>query len=483
MLNLKNKRAYLLILAVTMLLSHNFSKLLFLSWNKTSISIIIFIFSLLGYINLILRTNSEKMNNLLLYIIIATIPFPYLVQFIGKDAITLTSVMIFFLISTLIIYNLIKKSNLSVLELDFVLPLLLLVCFTFTLMLNRQFLGQSFRHYIGNVSGIILYFIIVIQVKYKTRIITIIKIMVITMVIQAVISFTQIYFHNVYDAILQVFGAQGFDSRVFMIENSVRVSGTVWDYELLSELFLVGALLSVALIYVTGKYLHVCSLLCCLAGMIFTKTRSSIMLFSGGFVVTLIFLNLFRKDFKAISVKIAIVIGLGMAVFTVLFPDQISAIFERLAIYFQGSEHFSAKAVNRTGAWNRGIDLIAEHVSAFGNGFYNVENIYKNLGSFHSLYLTLLYKIGFVGSAVYVIFWLRLIGMAVIVLVRDKWLDNWHLIFFLFLSTILLLIDGIKIEYIRHGHFIQFVWTVFALLTVSFRQDNEDYKHNIIFPT
>jgi len=93
----------------------------------------------------------------------------------------------------------------------------------------------------------------------------------------------------------------------------------------------------------------------------------------------------------------------------------------------------------------------------------------------------MLYKIGILGLVIHSVFWLRMLYESWRVLIAKNKHGNWYIVFFLFISVILILIDGIKIEYLRYGHTIQFAWLIYGLLIVSIKQSREN-NENIMVP-
>ena len=62
---------------------------------------------------MIFRAGLEKIEKYIMYFIVASIPFPYLLQFSGKDALTVTTVIICFLSAVMILRRIPEKKNFS----------------------------------------------------------------------------------------------------------------------------------------------------------------------------------------------------------------------------------------------------------------------------------------------------------------------------------------------------------------------------------
>lgn len=452
--------------------------------SKTALGIIATILLFLFFTSLIFKIGFEKINKYVLYIIIFTIPFPYLVQFLGKDALTVTTLMIYFLFMTMVLNHLFERKG-AILEprFAFILPILIFISLTISLILNPIFIGQSIRYYVANVSGILLYFIILASIKRRLDVILIIKVVLFTLILQSGIAFLQWKFPVVAKYLIP-FGTRVAIPQASIVEGLPRVTGTVLDYELLAGWFLIGSILSISLIYELRRSIYIFPLFCCIAGIIFTATRSDLLLLAFGLGVIFILLVLFKKDYRKTSIKIILYLVLGNIILFALFPQQIGNFIQRLEIYFHHSRLLTPEAINRKEVWERALHIFLKKPTIFGKGLYNVGSLYYWAGSFHSLYLTILYKIGIFGLVIYILFWLKMLQKAWYTLVNEKKCRNWYIVFFLFIAVILMLIDGIKVEYLRRGHFIQFAWMIYALLLVSLRrQSKKNYENTMVSQT
>ncbi len=455
------------------------SGLLILEGSKSSIGMLIFIFLSLIYTSAALSLGFKKTNKFIAYIIIATVAFPYLIQFKGKDAFTITTLLIYFIFIVLALSLLIAKKKIALenFRSAYFMPFLILIGFTFSFIFNPYFIAQSTRYYAANVSGILLYFIIITMFKKHNDIILSIKIILLILILQCGISYLQLQFPAAANYLIP-FGTRIDTPRVSIVEGMLRATGTIWDYELLAEWFLIGAVLSIYLIFERKNYLYILGLFINLGGILFTKTRSDIFLFSFAFIIMFILINLFKKDFKGATIKIFLLAALGIILLVFIFPRQVDEFIRRLNLYFYSHSLISPEALNRREVWNR-AGVLLKNPTIFGKGLYNVESLSISAGSFHSLYLTLLYKIGIFGISAHIIFWLTMLSKAWYILTHRKNSRNWYVIFFLFIAVILMLADGIKIEYFRYAHTIQFAWLIYALLVVSLIQ-SEDKNENIM---
>lgn len=459
---------------------------LILSGSKTAFGILGLVFLAFLSGSLILNVGLKKIEKYLLYFGIISIPFPYLLQFSGKDALTITTLMIYFLFALIIFRHLFERRSLIFEpKFAFILPILVFVSLTISLILNPDFIGQSVRYYISNISGILLYFIILLIVKDNSGVITIIKIILFSLALQSGIILL-VWKFPIAKEFLAPFTTRvteamnGAVSQDYIVEGIHRFAGTIWDYELLAEWFLVGSVLSIGLFYKFKKIIYIFSLFCCLGGIVFTVTRSVLFLLIFGLVLIFGLINMLTKDNRRSTVKVIFLIFLGSAILSGAFPEQISSLTKRLEIYFHHSNLISSEAINRGEVWKDALHIFLKEPTFFGKGLYNLSTLYYSVYSFHSLYLTILYKIGILGLFIYSIFWLKMLYESWRILITKNKPENWYVLFFLFISVVLILLNEIKIEYIRYGHTIQFAWLIYGLLAVSIRQGRGNNENTMV---
>jgi O-antigen ligase len=455
--------------------------LLILNGSRTAFGLVSLIFVALLLGGLIFKAGLKKIDKYILYFIVASIPFPYLLQFSGRDALTVTTIIIYFLFMIIILRHPFERKGLTLKpKFAFILPALIFVCLTVSFVLNPYFIGQSLRYYIANISGILLYFVILSAIKDGSDVVTIIKIILFTLVLESGIVLL-VYKFPAVEKYLEIFNPRVPTVEFSAREEIIRSIGTVWDYELLAEWFLVGSILSIGLFYNFKKHVYIFSLFCCLAGIIFTVTRSAFFLLIAGLALILTLVNILKKDSKWSTVKIILLLFLSCIILFFVFPEQIGGLARRLEIYFRHSNLFSPEAIDRRETWKGAFRNFLKEPTLFGKGLYNVDSFYYSAESFHSLYFTMLYKIGILGLVIHSVFWLRMLYESWRVLIAKNKHGNWYIVFFLFISVILILIDGIKIEYLRYGHTIQFAWLIYGLLIVSIKQSREN-NENIMVP-
>jgi hypothetical protein len=63
---------------------------------------------------------------------------------------------------------------------------------------------------------------------------------------------------------------------------------------------------------------------------------------------------------------------------------------------------------------------------------------------------------------------------------RTRNVRSWYAVFFFTVALAAMLIDGIKIEYLRYAHTIQFAWVMYGLLAVLEQQKVRTYENTLV---
>jgi len=438
----------LLVYAITIFLSV-ITAILTILGGKTNIGIVVVLFMGLLLIAITFRVGVEKASKYILYIIVVTIPFPYIMRIAGRDALSITTLLIFLAFFVIQLDRLLINKRPVKIRFENILLQLLLFSFTISLLLNHSiFFEQSLRVYTTDCSGILLFFIIIESIKKKSDVILIIKILLFMLFLQAVISLVQVKLPGSSNY-LALFGRGSSVVAAELRGGHLRATGTIWDYELLAEWFLIGAILSLALIYETRKLFFSITMFSSIAGIVFTKTRSDVFLLSFAFILIFILIKVFKKDYNHISLKIIILLILGMGIFSFLFKGQVGGVLQRLEIFAESEDLISVDAMNRGSAWSTALEFV-KRPKIFGNGLYRVQSLDSYTGpsgGFHSLYFNLLYQIGIFGLITYIMFWVVLLKKALNALIKIPKNENWYILFFLTIAFVIMLMDQVKIDY------------------------------------
>lgn len=455
-----------------------FVSILLLFGNKTSYGIIFSVFFSIIYFILVLRLKVKNVTKYTLYFVIFTLPFPYFIKFGGNDALTINTLLIYFAFTIVVINNMVNKTSFFKLEYEFLLPAFMLFGFTMALLCNLNFLGQSIRHYISHCSGIVLYFVLLATVKNYSEVFLIIKIILFTLILQAAISLLQIEWPGIV-SFFNIFRRGELEVGAAFQHDSIRAMGTFGEYELIAEWFLIGAILSLALIYETQQKKYFFPLFCCLAGIVFTKSRTPLgLFFITFFMVSFLFL-LHKTDKRIITIKLNFVLIFLCGLIFVFFRGHVDQLIGRIEQFSESIHSKDLTIIHRDVAWGTAFQAI-KRPTIFGRGFSNIEN-YFNLHSFHSLYLTIIFRFGVFGLIMHLLFWFIMFKNAWRLILGRVKVHNWYFLFFLTATIMAMLLDEIIIEYFRQSITIQFAWTLYALLIISLRINRKDDK-NIVVP-
>ena len=132
---------------------------------------------------------------------------------------------------------------------------------------------------------------------------------------------------------------------------------------------------------------------------------------------------------------------------------------------------------NRTGVWPMAYALTMRTISFFGHGPTQAVVLGFPVKNFHSLYLSILFQFGVIGSIIFFTFFFVLIKRLLINFKRDNQKGPIYLLTVAcLLSLFCFLINGIKFEFNRSDSYQQFVWIFFALFYLTGRLWQSDKK-------
>ena len=455
---------------------------LLIIWGaKIAYVLLFFALCLLAYFVVVLKKDVETANRYLLYLTVFSIFLPYLIKFMGRDAVTLTTLMIFFLFFMLNLTSIYQQRPIvEEPKILFFLPIFIFFNFALSFFLNSSALESSVRYLIANISGIFLYFVITAIIRTDRYVVLIIKIVLFSLIIQSAVSFLQLKYPEIAKQITSAFGTRSWTHYAPVVKNVIRANGIIGDYELLAQMFLVGSILSLGLIFQTGKYIYSAPMFCCIAGIVFTKTRSSILILIVAIIMIYGVIQLVKRDNQKTSLKTLVMIISGAALIFLVVPQDVNQFIQRLETFFHSSRLISAEAIDRQEVWQAAMNIFLAKPSIFGKGLYDITSVYTGTQEFHSLYLTILYKLGIVGLALHALFWATLIGKSLRNLLKGLTNKNWHLTFFLICAVLAMLVDSIKIEYLRNPQTIQFAWLLYGLLGALIIQSRKDNENSLV---
>ena len=227
-------------------------------------------------------------------------------------------------------------------------------------------------------------------------------------------------------------------------------------------------------------YLPLCLLL--LAGIVMTLARSAILLAALQMVLFGLML-VARRVTRTRSIAVLGVALVAILVFSPMFASAIDSSVSRLDVSLSAWESGSGlqTALNRSLVWPNAIEVIKDHISLFGHGPVQAYILGIGKYNFHSLYLTLLFQFGIVGTAVWLFFFVYL-GTRLVSSLRRVRLRTDSAVLLVtacLLSLVCFLLNEIKFEFNRADSFQQYVWVVFAVFyvcsaTLLERKTNQD---------
>ncbi len=205
-----------------------------------------------------------------------------------------------------------------------------------------------------------------------------------------------------------------------------------------------------------------------LVGVVATATRSAILLVA----LQIILFSLVLLSRRVSRVRSIVVLGLAVIAMLAFSPFYASAIqdsMQRLdvsAAALQTGAGLTA-ALNRSLVWPNAIAVTTHHVSVFGYG--PVQAFVLGIGkpyNFHSLYLTLLFEFGILGTAVWLIFFTQLCARLFSVLPRIRFRTDPAalLLTACLISLLCFLLNEIKYEFNRDDAHQQYVWLVLGVI-------------------
>jgi len=316
-----------------------------------------------------------------------------------------------------------------------------------------------------------------VYVKTNVDVEFLLVIIVCLLVSQAFIAISQSLYPKMDETILTYF-----QSRVGLlgqgyVQGIYRARGTIGDYELLAEWLACGIPLVLALKERKKLINRIYPLivLAFLGGILATSTRGGIVIAG---VATLIFLfwRFRHNPIKAVSFTLALIfISIGsFYLLNSFFPAQSDKLLERfssISLNTSGSRLVNTPLEVVLGAINRQMwfnqPSFVTDFRLTGYGFMALDFLgYKNVGSLHSLYLTIWFQGGLLGFLAWLWLIIASIGRSGVLP------DSRNILIGGLLSLILaMFLSEIKIEFLRYEHTIQYfflqIGMIVALLEIT----------------
>jgi hypothetical protein len=205
------------------------------------------------------------------------------------------------------------------------------------------------------------------------------------------------------------------------------------------------------------------------AGMLYTGTRSSLLLMSLQlflFCAILVFRRSRSRSIMIVSGFLLLLVATTSLVSLIM--DTALSRFAVSAVLWEEESSFSA-LLNRDVVWSSASAVVRTTLSLFGHGPVQAHVIGYGDYNFHSLYMTWVYQFGILGTAVWALFFTYLFRRlwSAFRSVRFKEDGGGLLIIACHLSLLGFLVNEIKFEFNRSDSYQQMVWVVFALFYMA----------------
>ena len=369
---------------------------------------------------------------------------------------------------------------LSINTINLIILLLIIIAIISTLSVPfGELTGPAIRHFSDFFSSMLLFFYIsnlnFDNTDEKISFIQAVLFITLIMVsVQILISIFTYKFPS-YTHFLKYFGPTKKDDIAFITGHIVRARSLIFTPESLGEFI---ALLSPILLYkffYRNSFLYFLILILLAVGLVFSVTRSGILLF---IFATMVFLIYNFKSYKLSSVAL-LTFGILLGSLLIIFfsPDIFAPVIDR---FTQSHEMYQytgkiSMAINRERYWDN-ISFVFDNINFFGHGLLPPHNYPQILHHFHSLYLTILFQFGIVGSVVYFALFFLIVKRLLNAFLNSTSAPHKALIFAMILSVTVFLINEIKYEFNRHESYQQISWALFAtyyLLTKNIMHNKE----------
>ena len=427
---------------------------------------------------------------------IVMITFPITLQFLGKDAISTGTLILLITLA----WSLNKHSIRSAYTKDkFLFNLLVfMICVALIGMITKtppSYWGTAIRYFLNFISSIAI-FILIVNSQYITgmgnnrrdyveKLITVLLCIIVTHVL---LSYVLMKIPQLEDYFV-LFFRRNQESLLGSAEfGSFRAATIFTGGEEFGELLTLMFPFSLYKYFSSRKKLYLIILFTILWGVMLTATRSCIVIC---IFQLLIFFIIAPNRF--ISKKIAF---LSSAVFgAILFYPRINQTLSYLL--FRINDVFRdintnldfVTVVNRDYVWPLAYDLTVKTISLFGHGPIQAFRLGFSVYNFHSLYLSLLFQFGIIGTAVFMVFFATLIKRlfsSTLNMYKQKNVTGYLLLAVCQLSLMGFLINEIKFEFNRSDSYQQLVWLIFSIYYLTWQiygnNKNEEKKTDLYYP-
>lgn len=418
----------------------------------------------------------------LVYITIISVFFPIHIQIMGRDALTTGSIFIFVLFIKYFIVSLFERKFIREKYDYWVYVLIILGLFSilapyYTGGLTKEQLGPSIRLYFTFSSSLLLFLVIknISQIQFQSNaeadhfwVEKLLNIIIFLISFHIAISICVKFFPSI-GPLFNIFLSRNTEVFDSVSRGTIeRIGSFVFGKESYGEIL---ATLSPIIIYKIYKFknpLWVCCLLLFALGLVFTVTRSGILLFLAGVMISILYM---ANEKKNKTFMLIYLILSGLVVFILVNPPVLHDILFRFgnATEAYNSDGSLFTTLNRDflpDVWH----LVITKISFFGNGIteYN----------FHNLFLTTLHRRGVAGAFFFFVVLLYPIFCLIKSFNRNHSNTNKKLVFLCLLSMGLFLANEFKFEFTRGGSYQQLCWCLFAIFYLASKKNKNIDEYN-----
>jgi len=430
---------------------------------------------------ILIFTFSLSMENIL-SLLMLMIPLPIFINLGGKDmgtTITLAIFLIFFIYS---IKRVLRKEQILPHRPLFIPLMFLVLCYAISFM-NMPILAMSsaLRRCSVFVSCIIIFYLVINNLRSKKAIYRIIDVLTIACFLEATILIIQLIFPE-NSSFLQFFGNRVVDlgERYSQMEN-LRIVGTFgFGYEIVSEFLAINILIQFFWIQKlkksTKKYLYIICLILSAIAMVSTATRGSII----ALIVGILFTSFLARKHLNLSKQFILfcLLALLFASITFFFAEKVpyvSNLYQR----FINTRIDGFIPDTRVVVWKQFIPGIMEH-PWIGHGPYATGELGRYTVPPHSIFLYYLFSIGAIGTLVVLWFFAGIFWYGFSAIRKQCDQEMVYIIIVLLGAFLVFMIDEIKVSYLRCSNMQQFIWFIFALIISASQIIKKEQKMKVL---
>jgi hypothetical protein len=422
--------------------------------------------AVVGFILLLVMWNLSGFYALLFFIV--AYPFPFALSVGNSDFLF---ILIFFMVSLIRTQaGLVKFRSSKMLN----IPITLMGLSFFFSFYNVDYAGGEFRgNFIATfpfITAVMLFYLCLSYIDSEERI----KRALDAVVISATLVSLFTLFEMLFPGKVLIPNWLYTHPRAVLIAKELRTMGPFHDYELLSEYFA----LNIPLVFLClvrskrllGRAVYALILFADLFLMFSTITRGGIIILMIGFIY-LVFTS--RRDLNFVRLTAITATLVLLMVFIDAFISRYTTSGSLFARLFATTFTSGVIPENRYGAWQFGIVRGLE-TPFIGHGpAWDYAKGLERRGIPHSIFMYLFDLTGLFGLSAFIFFLYRIVKMSIrsigASLVSSPFPQAFMKV--LHVCLVMLIIDQIKVEYLRNNIYTYFVWLLFGLIAAT---------HNII---